>query len=169
MQSDCKNSTPKKLTKRQRRFLCRVAEGNGIAEAAIRCGFPAENAFETGMKILGSTEAAAYLEAVRAAKTHCGDSVERGLEKLVCGKINDAVILAQSVPEELTEADVRGLDLYNISEMKIGKGVCEIKFADRIKAAEKLNEIRAGRAADSAAQSFLDAIGGEEVQPKEEE
>lgn len=165
------NGTSKKLTKRQRRFLCRVAEGKGIAEAAISCGFSAENAFESGMKIFGSPEAAAYLEEVRAAKGNCGDSVERGLEKLVCGKINDAVILAHSVPEELTEADVRKLDLYNVSEMKFGKGVCEIKFADRIKAAEKLNEIRAGRAADNAAQSFLDAIGtGEEnAPPKEDE
>ena len=71
----------------------------------------------------------------------------------------DAVILAKSCPEELTEEDVRKLDLYNVSELKFSKGVCEIKFADRIKAVEKLNEIRAGKAADNAAQSFLDAIG----------
>ncbi|MCM1330049.1 MAG: terminase small subunit [Ruminococcus sp.] len=167
MKSNCQNSTPKKLTKRQKRFLCRIAEGNGIAEAVIKCGYSAENALETGLKILGNPEAAAYLEEVRTAQRNCGDSVERGLEKLVCGKINDAVILAQSVPEEFTEADVRALDLYNVSEMKIGKGVCEIKFADRIKAAEKLNEIRIGRAADNAAQSFLDAISGEEVPQKD--
>ena len=54
---------------------------------------------------------------------------------------------------------MRKLDLYNVSELKFSKGVCEIKFADRIKAIEKLNEIRTGRAADNAAQSFLDAIG----------
>lgn len=161
------STVSKKLTKRQRRFLCRIAEGSGIAEAAIRCGFSAENALETGLKILGSPEAAAYLEEIRSAKRQCGDSVEQGLEKLVCGKINDAVILAESAPDELTAEDVRALDLYSVSEMKIGKGVCEIKFADRIKAAEKLAELRAGRAADNAAQSFLDAIGGEEVQPKD--
>lgn len=159
-----------RLTKRQRKFLCRFAEGKSVSEAAAACGFSEESAFEEGMKILRRPEAAEFLKAIGSAMKQCGsDSIERGLERLIGGRVNDAVILARSDPQELTEEDVRKLDLYNVSEMKFGKGVCEIKFADRIKAIEKLNEIRAGRAADNAAQCFLDAIGGGEDPKKEEE
>ncbi|MDE5741446.1 MAG: terminase small subunit [Oscillospiraceae bacterium] len=146
----------KELSKRQRKFLCCIAAGKNISEAAAVCGIANENAFEEGAKILSHPKARRYLSEVTAAFS--GDCVEKGLERLIGGSANDAVLFAKSCGEELTEADVRKLDLYNVSEMKFGKGVCEIKFADRIKAIEKLNEIRTGRAADNAAQSFLDAI-----------
>lgn len=112
------------------------------------------------MKILRHPSAFEFItEAAVTLNRFGGDSVEKCLDRLINGRINDAVILAKSNPEELTEEDVRKLDLYNVSELKFGKGVCEIKFADRVKAVEKLNEIRNGRASDSVAQSFFDAIG----------
>jgi len=84
--------------------------------------------------------------------------VEESLDRLINGRVNDAVILARTPPEELTDEDIRRLDLYSVSELKFGKGVCEIKFADRLKAVEKLNEIRSQSAEDNAAQSFFEAI-----------
>ncbi len=89
----------------------------------------------------------------------CRGSVEDSLDRLISGRINDAVILARTPPEELSDKEIGQLDLYNVSELKFGKGVCEIKFADRLKAIEKLNEIRNQNAVDDAAQSFFDAIG----------
>lgn len=150
----------KELSKRQRKFLCCIAVGKNAEEAAAVCGISKENALEEGAKILSHPKAQRYLADVTAAMN--GDCVEKGLERLIGGSVNDALILAKSDPNELTEEDLRKLDLYNVSEFKIGKGVCEIKFADRLKAAEKLNEIRTGKAADNAAQSFLDAISGAE-------
>lgn len=151
--------TAKNLTKLQKKFLCRFAAGKNVVEAAVACGIPESSAYEEGLKILRHPEAFKFVTEIAVTmKRYDGDSVEECLDRIINGRINDAVILAKSCGEELTEADVRKLDLYNVSELKFSKGVCEIKFADRIKAVEKLNEIRAGRAADNVAQSFLDAI-----------
>ena len=148
------NGTAKNLTRLQKKFLCRFAP-----EAAAGCGIPESSAYEEGIKILRHPDAFKFVTEIAVTmKRYDSDSVEESLDRIINGRINDAVILAKSCPEELTEADVRKLDLYNVSELKFSKGVCEIKFADRIKAIEKLNEIRTGRAADNAAQSFLDAI-----------
>ena len=112
------------------------------------------------MIILSLTKAFDFVkDAAVTLSRYDGDSVERCLDRLINGRVNDAVLLAKSNPEELTEEEVRKLDLYNVSELKFGKGVCEIKFADRVKAIEKLNEIRSSRASDNVAQSFFDAIG----------
>lgn len=157
----------KELSKRQRKFLCCIAAGKNVTEAAAVCGIAKEDALEEGAKILSRPKAKRYLAEAAAAFGDGGDCVERGLERLIGGSVNDAVILAKSCGEELSEEDVRKLDLYNVSELKFGKGVCEIKFADRLKAAEKLSEIRAGKSSDNAAQSFLDAIG-EAAEEKEE-
>lgn len=153
------NGTAKNLTRLQKKFLCRFAAGKNVAEAAAACGIPESSAYEEGIKILRHPDAFKFVTEIAVTmKRYDSDSVEESLDRIINGRINDAVILAKSCPEELTEADVRKLDLYNVSELKFSKGVCEIKFADRIKAIEKLNEIRTGRAADNAAQSFLDAI-----------
>lgn len=170
MPNDPTKSPTKNLTKLQKKFLCRFAAGKNIAEAAAACGIPESSAYEEGIKILRHPEAFKFVTEIAVTmKRYNGDSVEECLDRIINGRINDAVILAKSCPEELTEADVRRLDLYNVSELKFSKGVCEIKFADRIKAAEKLDEIRAGRAADNAAQSFLDAISGAEENAAKED
>lgn len=159
----------KNLTKMQKKFLCRFAAGKSVVEAAIACGIPESSAYEEGIKILRHPEAFKFVTEIAVTmKRYDKDSVEECLDRIINGRINDAVILAKSCPEELTEEDVRKLDLYNVSELKFSKGVCEIKFADRIKAVEKLNEIRAGKAADNAAQSFLDAIGEASERTSEE-
>lgn len=163
------SSTAKSLTKLQKKFLCRFAAGKNVMEAAAACGIPESSAYEEGIKILRHPDAFKFVTEIAVTmKRYDSDSVEESLDRIINGRINDAVILAKSCPEELTEADVRKLDLYNVSELKFSKGVCEIKFADRIKAIEKLNEIRTGRAADNAAQSFLDAIGEASEKASEE-
>lgn len=147
------------LTKVQKKFLYQFFKSRNVEEAAAACGFSHGFAYEEGMKILSHPQAFGFLASMAVTiKKAAGSTVEDALERLINGRINDAVILAQSNPEELTENDIRRLDLYNVSEFKIGKGVCEIKFADRLKAIEKLNEIRSGKAVDDLAQSFFDAI-----------
>lgn len=147
------------LTKIQKKFLYQFFKSRNIEEAAAACGFSHGDAYEEGMKILSHPQAFGFLASMAVTlKKAAGSTVEDALERLINGRINDAVILAEMSPEELTEADIRKLDLYNVSEFKIGKGVCEIKFADRLKAIEKLNEIRSGKAVDDLAQSFFDAI-----------
>lgn len=155
---------PVSLTGKQKKFLYHFIRSRNIQEAAAACGISPENAYEEGMKILNHPQAAEFAAGAAVTMkrfgTDCGGTVEDALGRLINGRVNDAVILAKSNPEELTDAEIRRLDLYNVSELKFGKGVCEIKFADRLKAIEKLNEIKNGHASDDAAQSFFDAING---------
>ncbi len=151
------------LTGKQKKFLYYFLKSKNIAEAAAMCGIPPDSAYEEGMKIINNPHASEYAAelAVTMKKfgAGCGGTVEDALDRLINGRVNDAVILAKADPEQLTDEDIRRLDLFNVSELKFGKGVCEIKFADRLKAIEKLNEIRTQSAEDNAAQSFFDAIG----------
>lgn len=148
------------LTKRQKKFLCHFLKSRNISEAAAACGIPASVAYEEGMKILKHPQALGFIADLSVTvKNFGGDVVEESLDRIINGRINDAAILARANPEELSDEDIRRLDLYNITELKVGKGVCEMKFADRLKAIEKLNEIKNGRAVDGLAQSFFDAIG----------
>ena len=148
------------LTRRQKKFLYHYMKSGNISEAAAICGIPPEKAYETAMTVLENPKAedlaAKYAEIM---KRFAVDGVTNTLDRLVGGRINDVVILAKSDLENLSDEEIRKLDLYNVSELKFGKGVCEFKFTDRIKAAEKLSEIRNSRASDSAAQSFFYAIG----------
>ncbi|MFR5051726.1 MAG: hypothetical protein ACLTCP_10680 [Ruminococcus bicirculans (ex Wegman et al. 2014)] len=56
--------------------------------------------------------------------------------------MNDAVKLVFDA-ENMTARDIMGMDLFNVSEIKIsGKNVLEIKFFDGQKALEKLGSLR---------------------------
>ena len=93
-----------------------------------------------------------YLRNLREAASHTGaraeeaDSdtlsyVKRGLNRIAFGAVNDAVKLVFDA-ENMTARDIMGMDLFNVSEIKIsGKNVLEIKFFDRQKALEKLGEL----------------------------
>lgn len=64
-----------------------------------------------------------------------------GLKRLAFSSISDALRLIYS-EEPLSPADLDGLDLFMVSEIKRPKGGgVEIKFFDRIKALEKLSEL----------------------------
>lgn len=77
-----------------------------------------------------------------------------GYQRLAFGNTSDAVSLIFS--KEPGEADIGSMDLFMISEIKKPKdGSIEIKFFDRLKALEKLEQI----SSDSPFANFFDAIG----------
>ena len=70
------------------------------------------------------------------------DEVCEGLKRLAFGEIKDAIYLLFADENEVAEK-LPSLDLFNISEIKRPKGGgMEIKFFDRIKALEKLRDIK---------------------------
>lgn len=84
------------------------------------------------------------------------EEVCKGLKCLAFGEIKDAIYLLFADENEITEK-LPSLDLFNISEIKRPKGGgMEIKFFDRIKALEKLRDIKS----DSPSQplSFYKAL-----------
>ncbi len=83
--------------------------------------------------------------------------VAEGYRRLAFGDVQSAIkLLFESDEAVLTSLD--SYDLFNVSEVKKAKGgVMEIKFFDRLKALEKLNELAlAGE--QKAAGSFLEAL-----------
>lgn len=84
-----------------------------------------------------------------------GEAVQ-GYRRLSFGSPADAVKLLKDW-ENLTREDIEKLDLFNVSEIKLPKsGGIEIKFFDRLKALEKLENARAG--GDETGESLLSAL-----------
>ena len=79
-----------------------------------------------------------------------------GLYRLAYGGVSDALIPV--FREELSDDDLRSLDLRNVSEIKrTDKGV-EIRFCDRIKAAQMLEELFSAKTDRDDSTGLLDAI-----------
>ncbi len=71
------------------------------------------------------------------------EQIRQGLTNLAVGDVSDAVSLLFLSEEEILQK-LPKLNLFNISEIKRVKGGgMEIKFFDRLKAFEKLNELTA--------------------------
>ena len=108
------------------------------------------------------SELAAREEIVEEIRRRCENirsvyesTATAGLYRLAYGDIGDALTLISR--EALTEDELRSLDLRNVSEIKrTDKGI-EVKFCDRIKAIDKLQELfsRSDRGGGSG---LLDAI-----------
>ena len=149
----------KELTERQKNFLCQFIKLRNVQEAAVIAGFSAESAYRDGMKILRHQKALMFIQdSLALLNQFSGDIVKAGLDRLVTGRINDAVALVFS-DEGISGAEIQRLDLYNVSELKRPKGGgCEIKFFDRQKAAESLYEMNCSVKTGDVAQSFFAAL-----------
>lgn len=68
------------------------------------------------------------------------EKLRRGFEQLAFGSVTDAVRLL--FEEEITKAALDEMDLFNVAEIKRLKGGgMEIKFADRLKALQCLEQM----------------------------
>ena len=147
-------------THEKRKLFCYfyLKLGN-VQEAGIKAGFQPSIALVEGLKIL---ENPSYQPQLQRLQTVTNLSVARlvttGLERLAFGSINDAVTLACSdefPPPQVLEK----LDLFNISEIKRVKGGgVEIKFADRLKAMEKLLACEKESSELNNAESLINAL-----------
>ena len=88
------------------------------------------------------------------------EAILRRLEKLACGRVNDAVRLAFLSEEEI--ARLEELDLTALTEFKrSANGTIEIKLADRAALLERIYHLLKEEGDDSRA-AFLNALGGNE-------
>ena len=79
-----------------------------------------------------------------------------GLYRLAYGGAADALTLLYR--EKLSEEELRGLDLRNVSEIKRTDKSIEVRFCDRIKAIEKLRELLESGSKQGSGSGLLDAI-----------
>lgn len=125
----------------QKRFARFFFYLRNLREAALHTGARAEEAEDRGLELLHPAETEAELKKLEEADSDTLSYVKRGLNRIAFGAVNDAVKLVFDA-ENMTARDIMGMDLFNVSEIKIsGKNVLEIKFFDRQKALEKLGEL----------------------------
>ena len=144
----------------QKRFARFFFYLRNLREAALHAGARAAEAEEKGLELLHSPEAAAELKKLEDADSDTNAYVKRGLGRLAFGAANDAVRLIFEA-ENMTAEDIMGMDLFNVSEIKIsGKNVLEIKFFDRQKALEKLGELATQLDGGGETKRLIDSIYG---------
>lgn len=124
------------------------------AEAARRVGINKNPELE-GQRLLNFKSVQKTLARLSShTDTHL---VRTGLSRLAFGSICDAVKL---ISEDVSEVDIRSLDLFNVSEIKRVKGGgVEIKFFDRLEALEKLLTLEENFSRTATAESFFAALG----------
>lgn len=133
----------KKLSKKQADF-CRfyVKTRNG-REAARAAGFPVFPE-QTANKLLSEKAVQKEITALEAEEKTVEAELIAGYRRLAFGSAADAVRLLLS-ENPAAEFDLDSLDLFMVSEIKRPKtGGMEIKFFDRLKALEKLAELKGG-------------------------
>lgn len=142
-------------------FHCRNPE-----EAAIRAGINPILAKLEGVKLMLDRRVRRQLDALEKLRRQEECDVRAGLERLAFGRSNDAAALAFC--EEVTPHMLAQADLFNVSEIKRVKGGgVEIKFFDRQKALEKLDELNAQLRNDRKAKNLVEAIYGSQAEQVE--
>lgn len=142
------------LTKREILFCQYYARYGDPRRAAAKAGWTA-GAERAGMLLLRREDI--RQEICRAAKEAARlETARSGWERLAVGSISDAVRLlyhsGETPPECLEE-----MELLNVSEIKRPRGGgMEIKFFDRIKALEGMQQLQCGMQEESA--SFYAAL-----------
>ncbi len=144
------------ISSRERLFCQNYVRMGNVREAAARSGyllFPEKN----GQKLIHQDRIQEEILRIHrwAGQYTAGTKAAAGYERLAYGGISDAVKLLFS--EEVSPEELETMDLFGVSEIKRPRGGgMEIKFFDRLKALEKLQQLSAeGQEGQSA---FLSAL-----------
>ena len=119
-------------------FCTYYSMGRNGREAAVKAGyiFPEKSA----VKLLRRKDIAEEIALTDKQREATQKDIAIGYQRLAFGCISDAVRLLFS--DEVSPEGIEKMDLFNISEIKRKKGGdIEIKFFDRLKALEKLEDI----------------------------
>ncbi len=142
-----KQNTKRRLTKKERNFCYYYINTGNVKEASMLSGLQS-NSEQDSISLLSD-------EAIKEEIQNLYEDKKKnllykaciGYERLAFGNITDAVKLIYS--DKLDDKTLEEMDLFNISEIKKPKdGAMEIKFFDRIKALEKLEQVDVGQRND---------------------
>ncbi len=139
------------LTSKERLFCTYYCLSRNGGEAAAKSGyiFPEKSA----ARLLKKKEIKEEIERSDREKRASQKDIISGYYRLAFGCFSDAVSLL--FRDEVTAEEIRQMDLYNISDIKRKKGGdIEIKFFDRLKALEHLQQISCQEDSDPAASLF---------------
>ncbi len=128
----------KALTSKEKLFCTYYSLNRNAREAAAKSGY--RFAEKTALRLLRRREIADEIAKIDEQRKATEKDIATGFRRLAFGCVSDAVSLI--FKEEVSDADIESMDLFNIAEIKRKRGGdLEIKFFDRLKALEKLSEI----------------------------
>lgn len=140
----------KKLNEKEKLFCLYLSEHRTPREAAALAGYSAP--LVTGLKLSSNPLVRSAVEELRQSADNSGEVAE-GLRRIAFGGIADIVRLATA--PDITALDIDKLDLQMLQEIKFTKNGVEVKLFDRIRALEKLSEVKPDEVPD---QSFFEAL-----------
>lgn len=130
--------------------------------AAAACGYPPDEALSAGLSLLSRPYVRKLIEKSFRDRQRLYDCVRSGLEKIAFGQCNDAIKLAFTETESVTQKFIDTLDLSLVSAVKRDKdGGVDLKLYDRQKALEALYELDRTGTSENSAMSFLKALDGD--------
>lgn len=136
------------LTSKQLAFCRHFVRTRNGREAAAAAGFSLFPE-RTAQRLLADKRVRAQIEALEKDVAATRAELVAGYRRLAFGSVSDAVRLLMQEPDG-EPLDLDRLDLFLVSDIKRPKGGgMEIKFFDRQKALERLEELQAGNS-DSA-------------------
>lgn len=145
----------KTLTQKELLFCTYYSIKQNATEAAVKAGYNVMPE-RAAVRLLRKEGVKKRIDSLLRENRISQSQIEAGLKRIAFGCISDAVKIA--LCENLGEEELKSMDLFGVSEIKVnkGKGV-EIKFFDRIKALEKLS-LLAKESAENQPDSFFKAI-----------
>lgn len=129
---------PAEMTGREKRFCSAYAAGKNAEQAALEAGYATPS--KAGGALLQREDIQKAIEDlyVRRMKNARRKAFD-GYERIAFGSVNDAVRLLFKGDTDEEPAD--SYDLFNVAEIRRPReGALEIKFFDRLKALEKLEQ-----------------------------
>lgn len=134
-----KNLEKKNLKDREQYFCYHYINTGNLREAAALAGYNKELE-KKGIQLLTKSEVKEEVDRIyNEKKKNLLYKACVGYERLAFGSVADAIRLLYM--DKFEKVDLESMDLFNISEIKRPKdGAMEIKFFDRIRALEKLEQ-----------------------------
>lgn len=126
------------LSSREKLFCTYYSLNRNAREAAAKSGY--RFAEKTAVKLLKREEILREIEKLDNLRKSTTTDIAAGYYRLAFGCVSDAISLIfceDEIPENFEK-----LDLFNVADIKRQKNGCiEIKFFDRLKALEKLENL----------------------------
>lgn len=142
------------MTAKERLFCTYYALSRNGREAAAKAGY--RRAEKSALHLLESKAIKAELDRIDKKRLASESTIAAGYYRLAFGCISDAVELV--FRDEITAEELEQMDLFNVSDIKKAKGGgVEIKFFDRLKALEKLQQLSVLQG-DTTSNPFYEAI-----------
>lgn len=128
----------KEITSKEKLFCTYYSLNRNGREAAAKSGylFPEK----TALRLLKRKEIRSFIDELDRQRRADKKDIAQGYVRLAFGCVSDAIKLLYA--EDNEKEKIEEMDLFNISEIKRKKGGdIEIKFFDRLKALERLQQL----------------------------